>query len=155
MSQAEPLRIKRDDIVLSMPDYFDSNNYGWMPLHPYPAILVLYDLRDPQMLDLLQISEENKDCEALCSDRVINDYLVIAIGSYGKIRLGTLVHELVHARSFLYDYMGVYVDTRNDEAEAYMMGHMFNNCAEMIKLMDKRCRMPDYLERKRDAKDPE
>lgn len=143
----DTVRVTRDDIVLSMPDYFDENSVAWMPLTPYPAILVMYDFRDPFMTSLLQIDVSKQGCEAMASNIVVNDWLLLSIGSTGRIRPATLVHELVHIRSYLFDYMGIYPDCENDEPEAYLMGHMFRGCTEMVNLMDKRCRIKEGLSR--------
>lgn len=42
-----------------------------------------------------------------------------------KVMLSTLAHECLHATSFILDHAGVVADFRNDEAQAYLLGTIF------------------------------
>ena len=44
--------------------------------------------------------------------------------------VGAMVHELIHAKSFVFMYHGVRLDPENDEHEAYYMTYLMNKCLE-------------------------
>lgn len=46
----------------------------------------------------------------------------------------TLAHECVHAKNEVYSFTGMKLDLNNDEAEAYLVGHLFELYCKYLKL---------------------
>jgi hypothetical protein len=63
---------------------------------------------------------------ALCGIHQIPGGVLIALGVLDNYCSDTtIVHECVHAKNRLFRYVGVQLDTDNDEAEAYLLDDMF------------------------------
>lgn len=60
--------------------------------------------------------------------------LVIWLLENNRASLTALVHECVHASHSVLDSIQVVPDFRNDEAEAYLTGWIFDNCVKHIKI---------------------
>lgn len=43
-------------------------------------------------------------------------------------KTGGLVHECVHAANYLFEQKGIRISTKNDEAQAYLVQWIFDNC---------------------------
>jgi len=74
----------------------------------------------------------NEGHEFNCTYLVINPYL-----TGNRLTYGTIAHEMVHVKNKLYRTIGVKADLKNDENEAYLMGHLvdlfidfYEECAE-------------------------
>lgn len=52
---------------------------------------------------------------------------------YDKITYGTIVHEAIHACSFLFDHRGVRADFKNDEPVAYFVEWVVDEIYKFIK----------------------
>jgi hypothetical protein len=45
---------------------------------------------------------------------------------------GTLSHEAVHAANYMLDRAGVKISFENDEAQAYLVGHIVDQCTPAL-----------------------
>jgi hypothetical protein len=69
----------------------------------------------------------NKDTAALAFTQ--KDTIYIAVPA-GKDDVQYLVHEIVHAKNFLYKMRGMSIDVNNDENEAYIVQYIYNKCED-------------------------
>jgi len=60
--------------------------------------------------------------------RKIKQYIFVIIDSQ-YADPSTMAHEAVHVVNYIFDYVGLHLDSNNDEAQAYTTGHV-------VKLMD-------------------
>jgi hypothetical protein len=61
-----------------------------------------------------------------------NGALNVAIMLPMEATPGVIVHECVHARSFVFKHHGMKLDVENDEAEAYYLEKLVDTCAKAI-----------------------
>lgn len=117
------------------------NNAGmqWFSAMPYPQAVVVYRLEDyKKVKKLFKFLEKPKvNPRGCCTEYIHDNYCVIMVGLRGDANINTIAHECIHARSFIYDSLGVKVDFNNDEHEAYFMGMLVEGvvmCAREIGL---------------------
>ena len=70
---------------------------------------------------------EHKDSAALCF--IHKGTIYIAISSHDD-DIQYMVHEIVHAKNFLYKMRNIQLDVNNDENEAYLIQHIYQKCME-------------------------
>lgn len=85
--------------------------------------------------------EEHADSAALAF--VYNGCIYIAIPVQDE-DLPYMVHEIVHAKNFLYKMRGIMPDTNNDENEAYLVQYIYSKC------MDARRKFVNFVSKQRD-----
>ena len=62
-----------------------------------------------------------------------SDGIFIWIKDFTNENMGYLCHEAVHAANILFQQRGQKISTKNDEAQAYMVQWIFDNCRKSIK----------------------
>lgn len=79
----------------------------------------------------LEVSETTR---AMCSERIDTDkrhHVFIFLTS--NTRLGSIVHECVHAKNYVFGYHGVFLSVDHDEHEAYYVDYLFSNAEAVLK----------------------
>lgn len=65
-------------------------------------------------------------CDGMCSSYIgKNGGMTIVIGLFDEAKLDVLVHELSHACFIIMGRVGIKLTAKNNEAYAYLLGHMF------------------------------
>lgn len=70
---------------------------------------------------------EHRDSAALCF--INKGTIYVAISSH-EDDVQYMVHEIVHAKNYLYKMRGIQLDVSNDENEAYLIQHIYQKCME-------------------------
>lgn len=89
-----------------------------------------------QYMDLTSL-EDNENCYGLATSidsrihpgRVL--FFVMYVAEHADI--GTVAHEATHTKNQIFEYIGQLVDTDNDEADAYLVGHLTKTFMEEIR----------------------
>ena len=68
-----------------------------------------------------------RDTAALAFTQKDTIYIAVPVG---KEDVQYLVHEIVHAKNFLYKMRGMSIDINNDENEAYIVQYIYNKCED-------------------------
>lgn len=102
------------------------NNAGlqWFNALPYPHAVVVYRLEDFKEIKKVfkGLVKPAVTPRGRCTEYILDGCCIIMIGLRKDANVSTIAHECIHARSFIYDVLGVKVDFNNDEHEAYFMG---------------------------------
>ena len=110
---------------------------AWFNARPYPAQVIVYDLRKPEGVqkvfpDLCPDLESNN---GLCSWVKRDGYNIVLIGIRSKTgdTPALLAHECYHAMNAMFEWFGAWHDTNNDEAGAYFLADLERQTATLLK----------------------
>lgn len=104
----------------------------WFTASPYPYFIVCIDPEDDGMVDKLAQCFPDWDRDRAVHQGCATEYhaddvkLVFVAIRRGPYWRTTIAHEIIHAKNFIGDTLGITWDARNDEAEAYFVGSLFN-----------------------------
>jgi hypothetical protein len=88
-----------------------------------------------------QDREEHKDSAAVAFVQKGCIYLVVPSGDDD---IKYIVHEIIHAKNYLYKMRGILPDVDNDENEAYLVQYIYGKC------MDARIKFINFVAKQRD-----
>lgn len=113
----------------------DEAGLHWFTALPYPHAVVVYRLEDHKAIKKVfkHLKKSDNAPRGRCTEYFHGNYCVILVGLRGDANVNTIAHECIHARSYIYDTLGVKVDYDNDEHEAYFMGMLVEGVAVSAK----------------------
>lgn len=111
---------------------FEALGIAWFPASPYPYFIVCFDPADEAMVDKLgecfpDWNREKPVQQGAAIEYHAADVKLVFIGiRRGPYWRTTIAHEVIHAKNYIGDTLGITWDPNNDEPEAYLVGSLFN-----------------------------
>lgn len=106
-------------------------------------IMVGVNLRDIIRSRLFSKEDREEHADSAALAFVNNGCIYIAIPVQDE-DLPYVVHEIIHAKNYLYKMRGIMPDTNNDENEAYLVQYIYSKC------MDARRKFVNFVSKQRD-----
>ena len=80
--------------------------------------------------------DENRDsyektAAALCT--TYKDDIYLCLPNHSNFAAEFMIHEIIHAKNFIYSKRGVKLDVDNDENEAYLVQYIYSKCEDAKK----------------------
>ena len=98
-------------------------------------IMVAHKMED-MLSDKIFELDENKDTYAKTADALCLTYkddIYLCLPNNGPFANQFMIHEIIHAKNFIYSKIGVKLDVDNDENEAYLAQYIFSKCEDAKK----------------------
>lgn len=89
----------------------------------YSGAIVMYKVESMTDLNHLFYLNATDDYESFVFKHPLAAQFIIVIK--GNTRHSVIAHECVHLANLIFNYVGVKLDSHNDEAQAYLTGYIF------------------------------
>lgn len=96
-----------------------------VPIYDYKVIIVVADTWEEVHKMYPDIEDEGRACVLECSD-----YSIIAVPPHQP---ECVVHECVHLKNCIWNYIGYKPIPNNDEVDAYLVEYLFNEVLKVVK----------------------
>ena len=95
-----------------------------VPIYDYRVIIVVADTLKEVYKIYPDIDYEGKACVAENTN-----YSIIAIPPY---KTNLIVHECVHLKNCIWNYIGYKPEANNDEVDAYLVEYLFDQVSKVV-----------------------
>lgn len=83
--------------------------------------------------DMIKVFHQDVDSDAQGMTFNRPEGIFIWIREFNNENLGYLTHESVHGANFLFALKGQKISVKNDEAQAYLVQWIFDNCRKYLR----------------------
>jgi len=115
-----------------------------IPIFYVPLKIIVGSTIEDAMKSRIFTSDDRRDYKDAAAIAFIHSGCIYIAIPYPDCDFQFAIHEIVHAKNFLYKMRGIHLDVENDENEAYLVQYIYEKC------IDARRKFSNFVSKQRD-----